>query len=252
MNAGLIIAIISGWLLGGVVNYLGDVLPHRRRLVRPFCLNCQAEQSSWWFGLWPANCQSCGMRRSWRAWVVHVAGAGVAAFLWINQSFSLPFWLNLLVWAYFGLVIVIDLEHRLILHVTSWAGAALGLVVGIWLHGVTTTLLGGAAGYGLMLGLYWLGNVFVRFMSRRRKLGENDAPIEDALGYGDVNLAGVVGLMLGWPGVLAGLVVAILLGGAVSLLYLVAAIALRRYRAFAAIPYGPFLAFASLYLLYFS
>jgi len=168
----------------------------------------------------------------------------------MNQSYSLPFWLNLLVWVYFGLVIVIDLEHRLILHVTSWAGAALGLVVGIWLHGVPATLLGGAAGYGLMLGMYGLGNVFVRFMSRRRKLGENDAPIEDALGYGDVNLAGVMGLMLGWPGVLAGLVVAILLGGVVSLLYLLTALLFRRYQAFAAIPYGPFLAGAVLYLLY--
>ena len=232
------------------MNYLGDVLPRRRSLVRPFCLHCQAEQSGWIYFLWPASCRSCGKSRAWRAWVVHLSGAVASVFLWINQSYPLPFWLNLLVWVYFGLVIVIDLEHRLILHITSWAGAALGLLVGIWLHGITATLLGGAAGYGLMLGLYWLGNVFVRLMSRRRKLGENDAPIEDALGYGDVNLAGVMGLMLGWPGVLAGLVVAILLGGAVSLLYLLIALIFRRYQAFAAIPYGPFLAVAVLYLLY--
>ena len=74
MNAGVVAAIVLGWLLGGVVNYLGDVLPRRRSLVRPFCLHCQAEQSSWFYFLWPAGCRSCGRQRAWRAWVVHGAG----------------------------------------------------------------------------------------------------------------------------------------------------------------------------------
>jgi leader peptidase (prepilin peptidase)/N-methyltransferase len=74
---------------------------------------------------------------------------------------------------------------------------------------------------------------------------------EDALGYGDVNLSGVLGLMLGWPGILAGLTIAILLGGAVSLIYLLVTVATRRYQAFTAIPYGPFLIAAAIVLLFF-
>ncbi len=146
---------------------------------------------------------------------------------------------------YFAVVIVIDGEHRLILHPVSWAGAALGISLGVWRHGAGSTLLGGAAGYAVMLGLYALGEFFSRWMARRR----GEALEEVALGFGDVNLAGVTGLFLGWPGVAAGLILAILLGGVVSGGYLLWMLARRRYRAFAAIPYGPFLALAAVWLL---
>jgi leader peptidase (prepilin peptidase)/N-methyltransferase len=62
-----------------------------------------------------------------------------------------------------------------------------------------------------------------------------------ALGFGDVNLSGVLGLLLGWPAILVGLLLAVLLAGIVSLIYLIIMLALRRYRLFTALPYGPFL-----------
>lgn len=252
MDAGISIAIVAGWLFGGLVNYLADVLPRRRKLVQPFCLQCGGGFRGIAFWLWPGRCSSCGVGRGVRTWLVFIGGLAAAAFLWLDPSLRLPFWLNILVWAYFGLVIVIDIEHRLILHVTSLVGAVLGLAVGIWLHGPVPTVLGGVAGFVFMLGMHMLGNLFVRFMARRRKQqGESGEPIEDALGFGDVTLAGVIGLMLGWPGIIAGLVLTILLGGAVSLVVLLTAILTRRYQAFAAIPYGPFLALATLFLLYF-
>jgi leader peptidase (prepilin peptidase)/N-methyltransferase len=73
---------------------------------------------------------------------------------------------------------------------------------------------------------------------------------EIALGFGDVNLSGVIGLLLGWPGVLAGLVGAIILGGVVSGLYLAWQAVNKRYEAFSALPYGPFLALSALFLLF--
>ena len=51
---------------------------------------------------------------------------------------------------YFGVVTVIDLEQRLILHPVSLVGAVIGLVVGFWLHGWVDTLAGGAAGFLMM------------------------------------------------------------------------------------------------------
>jgi prepilin signal peptidase PulO-like enzyme (type II secretory pathway) len=50
-----------------------------------------------------------------------------------------------------------------------------------------------------------------------------------------------LGLILGWPTVLVGLLVGILLGGAFSLVFLVSSALLRRYRSFVALPYAPFL-----------
>ena len=73
---------------------------------------------------------------------------------------------------------------------------------------------------------------------------------EEALGFGDVALSGVLGLFLGWPGIIAGLVLAILLGGAGSLIVLIYSLVRRRYHAFMVIPYGPFLIIAAVVLIF--
>ena len=69
---------------------------------------------------------------------------------------------------------------------------------------------------------------------------------EVAFGGGDVNLGAVVGLTVGWPGVLVALVIAILAGGVYSLGYVIVQLARRRYNPYAAIPYGPFLILGAL------
>jgi leader peptidase (prepilin peptidase)/N-methyltransferase len=72
-----------------------------------------------------------------------------------------------------------------------------------------------------------------------------------ALGFGDVNLSGILGLMLGWPLILTGLVLAIFVGGLVSLIYLLIMMILRRYQLFTALPYGPFLITGAFVMLFF-
>lgn len=182
-------------------------------------------------------------------WLVEFAG--VVAGIWLYYSppdhFSLlTAWLLLV---YFGVVVVIDLEHRLILHPVTLVGAILAAFVGIQLHGVLPTLFGGLAGFGIMFGIYLFGILFVRFMARRR--GQTVEPGDDeALGFGDVTLSGVLGLLLGWPGIIAGLITAILLGGIFSLFYLILMIVARRYRFLMAIPYGPFLVASGFVLLF--
>lgn len=238
------IAPILGWLGGMLVNYLADVLPTRRRLCAPFCQNCQSDLG--WVNalLWPRRCAACGRPRGWRSWLVEAIAVAAATGLWLKQP-RLGFWVSLVLVLYFGLVVVIDLEHRLILHPVSLAGAVLGLGVGIWLHGWKSTLLGGLAGFGSMLALYILGGLFVSLIARLRGRSIN----EIALGFGDVNLSGVLGLLLGWPGVFAGLMLTILLGGLASLIYIVFMLIARRYQAFSAIPYGPFMAASAVLLL---
>ena len=73
----------------------------------------------------------------------------------------------------------------------------------------------------------------------------------EALGFGDVNRGGVIGLLLGWPGIIAGLIAAILLAGAVGLFTFTIAFLRHRYDPNLALPYGPFLAIAAIFLLYF-
>lgn len=244
---GFLLAGFLGLASGMVVNYLADVLPHKRRLVRPFCLVC-GEVQPWWNALvWPRRCSSCDSRRSLRVWIVEVIFLGFSLWLWTTPPDALGYGWGLILMLYFGVVVVIDVEHRLILHPVSWGGALLSLGLGIWMHGLPYTLLGGAAGFGIMLALHGLGNLFARLMARRRGV-----PIDEvALGFGDVNLSGVLGLLLGWPGIVGGLLIAILFAGVVSLFYLLIMLILRRYQAYTAIPYGPFLVAGAILLLYF-
>jgi leader peptidase (prepilin peptidase)/N-methyltransferase len=242
----LIVPVLLGWAAGLTINYLADVLPAHRRLAAPTCPRCEAKRGLFEY-LLLRPCPNCGLRRDVRAWLVAALALGATVWMWVAPPARLGFPLGYLLLVYFGAIIVIDLEHRLILHPVSLAGAALGLLVGVQLHGPWLTLLGGLAGFLGMLGLYALGTLFAQLMGRLRGRSIE----EEALGFGDVNLAGVLGLMLGWPGILLGLFLGIVAGGLGSLAFLLGMALTRRYRPFMALPYGPYLVAGAAALLYF-
>jgi len=236
---------VLGWISAAVVNYLADVLPRTRTFSQPACENC-GEQKSWITIFWPDRCDQCGRGGTARTWIVFFTGLVVSHILWQYPPDRLGYYLGLLWMTYFGLVAVIDIEHRLILHPVSLVGGAMALIQGMILHGWERTLKGGVLGFLIMLAFYFFGIWFVRIISRHR--GEESDEV--GLGFGDVNLAGVMGLLLGWPGVLAGLMIAILLGGAASGIYMLGKLLGKRYTPFDSLPYGPFLLLSVVYLLY--
>lgn len=144
---------------------------------------------------------------------------------------------GLLILAYFSLVVVIDVKQRRILHITSLAGGVIGLAAGWLRNGLVATLVGGLAAWLIMLVIYLMGKLFGRLLARVGGHSVRSVPF----GFGDVLLATVIGLMAGWPEILTCLFIAILAAGAFSLGYLIAQMALRRYRPGSAIPYAPFL-----------
>jgi hypothetical protein len=150
-----VLAALLGGVLGALVNYLSDVLPYRRRLVRPFCLHCQQVMGWKNYLVWPRQCPSCNRRRSLRTWVVEIIFVAAALGIFARPPERLGIALGLLWLTYFGVITVIDIEHHLILHSVSWAGAGIGLVTGVWLHGWMSTMIGGLAGFGIMLIFYW-------------------------------------------------------------------------------------------------
>jgi leader peptidase (prepilin peptidase)/N-methyltransferase len=155
-------------------------------------------------------------------------------------------WGGLILMAYFGVVFVIDMEHKLILRQTNVAGVLICGYLGWRMHGVQATLLGGAAGFGIMLVLYYFGVLFTRALSRRRE----ESVDEVALGFGDVSLSLILGLLLGWPGITAGLFFAVLAGGLGSGIYLLVNKLTKGYEDFTAIPYAPFLLFGAVVLIF--
>lgn len=243
----LFISPILGWFAGGVVNYLADVLPFRRRLSTPFCLKCEASVHLLAYLAWPSPCRQCGARRAFRSWLVQVFYACAAIGLWFLEI-DLGILPGMILLMYLGVVSVIDIEHRLILHVVSAAGALLAFVFGTWQHGLVSTLGGGLAGFLFTLAFYYFGILFVRWS---RRLRGQETLEDEGLGFGDVNLSGVLGLLLGWPGIIAGLILAVVLGGIVSLVYLLVMLVRRRYSPDLSLPYGPFLVLSAILLIYF-
>lgn len=243
-----LVFLLFGWGLGMLINYLADVLPRKRKLATPFCLHCDSLQSWGNYLFFPRRCMHCGHKRIWRVLVVELLVAFLTGWLWFYQTNGLDYVLSLVITLYFIIIFVIDIEHRLIMHPLSVVGAVLGGFIGIWEHGLINTIYGGLAGFGLMLLIYFLGWGFILIVSRWRK-----GPIDrEAIGFGDVNMSGVIGLLLGWPGVIAGLLLAIILGGIVSLLILIWSIVVHRYKPLMAIPYGPFLIISTWFLMIFS
>ena len=235
-----IIALVLGAVAGIIINYLADVLPYTRRFSAQVCLEC-GHRFTLRESLFSFRCPECktGPRSRYFLVVIGMMGLSILAAIFPIQGVS--YWAVMPVLTFLGLIMIIDLEHRIVLNETSVFGGVLLLIVGIFRHGLWNTLLGGVAGFGAMLILYYGGILFTRLLSRLRHQ-EID---EVALGFGDVNVAGFLGLLVGWPAIGTTLVLAILLGGVVSLLVIVGLAVFRRYRAFTAIPYAPFLIIAA-------
>lgn len=134
MNLSLAIPIILGWLSGWLVNYLADVLPVTRSFSRPACQRCQTA-FRWSDFLLFRNCNSCGKQRGMRTLFAQAILTVVSILIWIFPRAGFPFVLAFILFIYLSLVFIIDLEHRLVLHPISLAGAILGLGIGISLRG---------------------------------------------------------------------------------------------------------------------
>ncbi len=215
---------IAGFGLGGLVCYLADVLPVQRRLARPVWMPFSFSKLFSYL-------------KSLRNAVVHSSLTLLAILLRVLPESAFARDQLLLVGAYFALVIVIDIEHRLVLHTVSLAGVLLLGAVGLQWVGLTRVLLGGAAGFGAMLILYLLGDWFGRLWARLRGRPWQ----ETALGFGDVTISAVIGVLLGWPSVLGALFFGVLLAGAFGLLYLIWATARGNYTPMMSMAYAPFL-----------
>jgi leader peptidase (prepilin peptidase)/N-methyltransferase len=126
--------------------------------------------------------------------------------------------------AIFALILVTDIERRLILNAVTYPAMALGFVASFFVPGVTwwSALIGGAIGLTFFFLAAVIGNTVFG---------------SGALGGGDVKLAFFIGLVTGYPLVIEAIVLTILIGGAVSLVLLITRVrSLTDY-----VPYGPFL-----------
>jgi prepilin signal peptidase PulO-like enzyme (type II secretory pathway) len=253
----LAFGILLSVILGLGINYLSDILPFANRLAKPICTHCK-NHLGWLNFLSMKKCLRCGTARSIRSWAVLIGMIFFSVLFWFFPIGRLGYWVSLFLIAYLSIIFVIDIEHRLIFIPICIAGLMGAIPLGIWLRftnplisarfwqSVGLTFLGGAVGFLVMLAVYYLGVLFNRIIKRIRKTTLN----EEAFGSGDVLVAAIIGLILGWPGVLAVLLLTLLMGGIFSGLYIAVKSIKKKYQAFTAIPYAPFLIISAIILLY--
>ena len=231
----LIFAFI-GLITGVLINVLADALPERARLQRPFCLQCgHVHAGLGVLALSRRQCANCAAPTRKREWIVE----GGTAVLFAALPSLIPEPRNLIVnsiyIAILLLVIVIDLENKLILNVVTFPATVLALAGSFIVtpdeNNWKLALVGAAVGFVFFYVAYWLGT---------RLFGPG------ALGYGDVKLALAMGAMLGFHRIFFALTLAIFLGGVISVIVLLVN---RKINTRTYLPYGQYLAIAAIIML---
>jgi hypothetical protein len=247
------IPLLLGWLSGWVVNYLSDVLPITRRFSEPVCLQCGATIPSKDYLLF----QRCpnGHPRSMRVWLVQIGITALSLYTYLQPSLDFGYWAGMLLLIYFGIVFVIDMEHKLILHPTSIVGSLLALILGTVARGLPITLFGGLIGFVTMLVFYYFGVLFARFRAMRMRAQGLEADDEESLGQGDIILVTILGFLVGgWELISLLIILSIILGGIVSLFLILGLVITRRYNSNALmifIPFGPYFIIGAALIVYF-
>ena len=226
----IVLFALLGLLVGGLVNQLGSDLPARRGLTRPHCPYCGKNRPLWqWLSLpaylvQRARCPSCGASIKLRHPLVELGVATAYVYLWIALGPSVKLVLHLLYTAILALILITDIERRLILNVVTYPAILLAIVASFFTPGMQwwSALIGGAVGFFFFLVAALVGNALFG---------------AGALGGGDVKLAAFVGLITGFPLVIGALVLTVLIGAGVSLILLITRVRSLRDP----IPYGPFL-----------
>ena len=211
----MMVFVLLGLFVGSFLNVCIDRLPRGQSIISPpsHCPVCNRKLgildlipllSYLWLR---GKCRYCQAPIPLRLPLVEGITALLFGFLY--WKFGLGFELGIFL-IYTGLLIiifVIDLEHQLVLDKVSYPGMAIAFVFSFFLPepGVRSALLGGATGSGIMALLYIIVFLIIR---------------AEGLGWGDVKMAAVMGLMTGFPLVIVALLLSWLSGGLVAAILL--------------------------------
>ncbi len=227
---------LLGLAVGSFLNVLADRLPNKQSIVAPpsHCPECNKRIRV--FDLIPVisyvvlrgRCRYCSQPIPKRTLLVEIAAGLMFLSLYLYFGLSPDLGIALLYFTLLLLILVIDLEHRLILNVIVYPAAVIVLLVNIvfpspeLVPGFLNSLAGG--GTGLLLFL------LILIVSR------------GGMGLGDVKMAGLLGLMLGLPLNFVAIFLAVVSGGLIA----GASLLFKRKNRRQAIAFGPFLAIGTM------
>ena len=242
-NIPVIFAFIYGTLVGSFLNVVILRLPTKgASIVFPasHCPQCQTPLH--WYENIPllsflalrGRCRQCKKTISWQYPLVELAMGLLSLFLFSRYGVTSAFFIYFVYVAALLVIIVIDLYHQIIPDVISLPGILLGVVASLFLPGLSWQdsligiLVGGGIFYAIALGYY--------LVTKRQ-----------GMGGGDIKLLAMIGAFQGWQAVPFVIFASSLLGTLIGL----GAMVKQKKGGQTRIPYGPFLAVASLLYLFF-
>ena len=197
---------LLGLAIGSFLNLCIDRLPKRESILRPpsHCDVCQHRLRP--LDLIPllsylylrGRCRYCGVSIHYRVPLVEAMTALIFVLLWNRYGFSIELPLAMLFACLFIIILVIDIEHHLILNRVVYPSIVLAFLVLILTPngGIISAVIGGVTGAGILLLLVLLS--------------------PGGMGMGDVKLAALIGLLVGFPQVFIALLICFVSGGAVA------------------------------------
>jgi len=231
----IIIFGLLGLAVGSFLNVVSDRLPAGKSLLSPpsFCDSCLKRLSPvdlipvLSFILLRRRCRYCGALIPYRVMLVEAGTGLLFGFLYWHYGLSAEFAVILFYCCVFIVILVIDLEHHLILNKIIYPCVIIAVIINIFMDepGIIYSLIGGGTGLALLL--------IPALISR------------GGMGWGDVKMAALIGLVTGFPQVFIALFIAVVSGG----LFAVILLALKIRKRKEAIPFGPFLALATMVTL---
>lgn len=242
----LVIGYVGVFVLGAVIGSFLNVCIHRiplkESIVFPasHCPKC-GKALRWYhnipvlsFLVLKGRCRFCAQRITWRYPLVELLNAAFYTAVFHISGFSLT---SLVLWCFLSALIVItfvDIDHRIIPDVISLPGVILGFCASFILPWVSfqDSLLGILLGGGSLFAVAYLYALFTG---------------KEGMGGGDIKLLAMIGAFLGYKAVLPVIFLSSLMGTAVGLPLML----LKKADGRLAIPFGPFLALASVVYLFF-
>jgi len=231
---------LLGMVVASFLNVCSDRLPHNESLLFPasHCASCHHRLAvkdliPIFSYLWlRGRCRYCRVPIPRRLLWVEIGTGVLFSYLYWHYGLSVGLAVTAFYCCLFIILTIIDLEHGLILNKLVYPIMVVALLISVFLSqseivpGIKYSAIGGAIGLGIFL--------LIALISR------------GGMGWGDVKMAALIGLVTGFPLVFVALFLAVIFGGLLAGILLLLKIKRRKE----GIPFAPFLSLATIVTLF--
>lgn len=238
--------IFLGLITGIFLNLCICRMPFNLRIFRCFCYHCKSYIKIFELicAVFLRKCPHCRAKLLWKYPVIELLTAVIFIIMYNKYGFTIKFFADIFLSSILIIVTFIDIQHKIIPNKLLIFCLAAGFLIfmsniiynyfiifesGFW----TNHLLGAFIGSGTLGIVAALGCLIYK----------ND----DAMGLGDVKLFFVIGLFLGWKMTIVALILSVFLAAFLSVILILTGIKERK----STLPFGPFIAVATIITLLF-